>query len=138
MSDPNLLAGQVTQFLTPLLPYLIKGGLEAGKAAAGKLGEPTTEKGWEKGQSLWKLLSRHERVKQAAETAAGLPEDADAQAALRLQIRLVLESEAALAKTLEKAMADLVQATREDRLVTISGNVSNSIIVTGNKNRVKK
>jgi len=38
---------EIAAFLAPLLPYFVKGGIEMGKAAAGKLGEKITEESWD-------------------------------------------------------------------------------------------
>ncbi|MCS7010735.1 MAG: hypothetical protein N2049_00365 [Anaerolineales bacterium] len=38
---------QITQFLAPLLPYLLKGGIELAKSAAGELGKKLSADGWE-------------------------------------------------------------------------------------------
>jgi hypothetical protein len=142
MSDINVLAQQAALFLTPFVPYLIKGGIEAGKSAAGKLGELATEKGWEKAQSMWSRLTKHEEVKKAAETVAKLPADADAQAALRLQIMLALTADTALIEVLEKLVAEATEKStvtaKDGRSVAIGGNVQHSVIVTGDNNKVKK
>jgi hypothetical protein len=39
MNDISVLAQQAALFLTPLVSYLIKDGIEAGKGAADKVGE---------------------------------------------------------------------------------------------------
>jgi|GEM_PF-1249465 len=140
MSDINVLAQQVALFLTPLVPYLIKGGIEAGKSAAGKIGELATEKGWEKAQSMWGKLTKHEEVKKAAETVAKLPDDADAQAALRLQIKLALTADTALVEALEKLLAEATEKStvtaKGSRSVAVGGNVKDSVIITGDHNKV--
>ena len=141
MSDINALALQSVQILAPFLPYLIKGGIEAGKAAAGKLGELAAEKGWAQAKELWDKLSDHEKVKDAAKTAAKLPDDADAQAALRLQIKLVLAENAKLASALEELLAqppaqNIVKA--DNGAVAIGGNASNNMIITGDRNKVER
>jgi len=142
MTDISILAQQVALFLTPLVPYLIKGGIEAGKSAAGKLGELATEKGWEKAKSMWSNLTMHEEVKKAAETVAKLPDDADAQAALRLQIKLALAADAALVEKIEKILADPTENrtvnAKGNSSVAIGGNVNGSVIVTGDHNKVDK
>jgi len=142
MSDINILALQATQFLSPLIPYLVKGGIKAGKSAAGKIGELATEKGWYKAQSMWSNLTEHEEVKKAAETVAKLPDDADAHAALRLQIKLALAADPALVETLERLLAEATGkgavTAQSSRSVTIGGSFNDSIIITGDRNRVKK
>ena len=142
MSDISILAQQAALFLAPFTPYLVKGGIEAAKGAAGKVGELTTEKGWEKAQSMWGKLTKHEELKKAAETVAKLPDDADAQAALRLQIKLAMTADATLAEALEKFLAEATGKTtvtlKGNRSVGIGGNVKDSVIITGDRNKVRK
>lgn len=142
MSDINALAQQLSQIITPFIPYLVKGGIEAGKSAAGKIGELATEKGWDKAQALWSKISGHSDVKKAAETLAKLPEDADALAALRLQIKLVLDSNADLVAAIENLLSEHHEtrhvSTQGSRSITIGGNSNNSVIITGDNNKVEK
>ncbi len=142
MSDITALALQTTQFLAPFVPYLIKGGIEAAKSAAGKVGELSIEKGWEKAQTMWNKFSSHADVKKAAEIVAVLPDDEDAQAALRLQIKLVLKSDETLVAALEKLLAEPGEkqtvTASGSRSVAIGGNASSNVIITGDKNKVRK
>ena len=142
MSDISFLAQQVSLFLAPFVPYLIKGGIETGKAAAGKLGELATEKGWEKAQSIWSKLTKHEEVKKAAETVAKIPDDADAQAALRLQIKLALTADTELVLALDKLLTEATEkrtvTAKGNRSVAVGGNVKDSVIITGDNNKVRK
>lgn len=139
MSDLNTLALQIVQFLTPFIPDLIKGGIEVGKSAAGKIGDLVTEKSWDKVQSIWGKLGKHENIKNAAETVDKLPNDNDALAALRLQIKLVLAANDDLAKTLENIMVDHGEnrtvTAPGDRSVAIGGNANGNVIITGDNNK---
>ena len=100
--DPKLLADALTTFLAPAMPYLIHGG----EKAVGEVGKKIGEDGLEIAKKLWaKLRPKAEaspRVKEAAEEVAVAPEDGDAQAALRLQIRKILEADPALAAELAR------------------------------------
>ena len=142
MSDINFLAQQVALFLAPFTPYLIKGRIEAAKGAAGKVGELVTEKGWDTAQSMWGKLLKHEEVKKAAEIVAKLPGDSDAQAALRLQIKLALAADEALVETLERLLAEATRngnlTAKGSRSVAIGGSVKDSVIITGDRNKIKK
>lgn len=142
MSDLNTLALQATQYLAPFFPYLIKGGIEAGRSAAGKVGELATEKGWKIVWSVWDKLMKHEDTKKAAETVAKHPDDVDAQTALRSQIKLVLAADTDLAEILEKLIMESGEnrkvSVQDNRSVAIGGNASNNVIITGDKNKVKK
>ena len=70
------------------------------------------------------------------------PDDADAQAALRLQIKLAMTADATLAEALEKFLAEATGKTtvtlKGNRSVGIGGNVKDSVIITGDRNKVRK
>ncbi|HEX4961788.1 MAG TPA: hypothetical protein VF173_13175 [Thermoanaerobaculia bacterium] len=95
--DLKLLADTLTTFLAPALPALTSGGGELVKEAGKKLGE----KGPELLKTLWaKLRPKVEEKPAAAEAVqdvAKAPEDADAQVALRVQLRKILEADSSLA-----------------------------------------
>ncbi len=84
--DPQTLAQQIVSFLAPFLPYLLKAGEKAAEEEGKKLGVET----WEKAQTLWSKLRGKERVVQAAQDLVDAPNDSDAQAALRLQLKKLL------------------------------------------------
>ena len=91
--------------LAQFASYLIKGAIEAARGEAGKAGELATEKNWNKAQSKWGKLTKHEEVKKAAETVVKLPDNVDTLTALRLQIKLALPADPALVKILERFLA---------------------------------
>ena len=88
--DPQLPA-QLVQLLAPFLPYLLKGVKLAGQEAARKLGEKAGEQGFEQAQALWDRLRPKMEARpaalEAAQDAAAHPDDEDALAALRLQLK---------------------------------------------------
>jgi hypothetical protein len=102
--DPKILADALTTYLAPAMPYLVSGGGELVKEAGKTLGEKGPE--WIK--DLWaKLRPKVEEKPAAAEAVqdvAKAPEDADAQAALRLQLRKILEADAAFAAEIAKLL----------------------------------
>jgi hypothetical protein len=122
----------LTAFLSPFLPSLLKlGGKALEKAtesASGKLGEAA----FAKAQAVWAKLSPKVEAKEAAKEAAidvaKSPEDEDAQGALRLQLKKLLEQDEELMKAIE-------QILKEDAPDGTSGTdiVQN---VTGNQNQV--
>lgn len=113
MDIPILIQG-VVAFLAPFLPYLLEAGGEAGKAAASKFGEDA----WEKAKSLWGKLHPKIEAKPAAKEAAHdialaqksaqeanmPPNDADAQAALRLQLEKLLTTDETLVREIASLM----------------------------------
>jgi hypothetical protein len=103
--DIQLIASQTVQWISPFLPYLVKGGIEAAKAAAKKLGEKFTEKTWENAETIWgKLkpgLEAKSAAKEAIQDAGKNPQDGDTLAALRVQIKKLIEEDAELAEALK-------------------------------------
>lgn len=95
--DIPLLAETITQMLAPALPALVQGGQELVADAAKALGTEA----WEKVTTLWgKLRGRIEQKPAAGEAAqdvARAPEDPDAHAALRHQIKKILAEDEAFA-----------------------------------------
>ncbi|MEJ5241594.1 MAG: hypothetical protein WHS87_10390 [Anaerolineales bacterium] len=79
--DPQLLQ-QLTTFLAPFLPYLLKMGEKAAEEAGKRLGEAA----WEQAKALWEKLRRKENVEQVAQTAAALPDNAALLDALRTEM----------------------------------------------------
>jgi hypothetical protein len=143
MPDPNEIARQIVPFLAPFLPYLLKAGEKAAEEAGRKLGAAA----WEQAQALWARLRRKVEARPAAQEAvadaAANPQDEDALAALRLQLRKLLEEDAALREEVarlwqEARAASLTVAAVGPRSVAIGGDVSGSVIITGDHNRVAR
>jgi hypothetical protein len=144
--DLTTLAKDVAVFLTPFLPYLLKAGKEAGKEAAKKIGEQFSEDTWERAKALWGKLRPPVEAKPAAQEAvkdaAVAPQDEDAQAALRLQLRKILAEDEALAAEVarlweEAKAAGVTVIASGERSVAIGGDVSGSTIVVGDQNTVQ-
>jgi hypothetical protein len=122
----------LTAFLSPYLPILLKlGGKAVEKAtesASGKFGEAA----FAKAQAVWAKLSPKVEAKEAAKEAAidlaNSPEDEDAQASLRVQLKKLLEQD----EELFKAIAQILQADAPD------GTPGTQIVqnVTGDRNQV--
>lgn len=130
----------VSQFLTPFVPYLVKGAIEMGKSAVGKVGEIAAEKGWEQAEKLWEKFSGNKNVEAAARTLEQMPKDPDAEAAFRLQIKLALMNDHNLANSIQDIM-DKYSSGNEtnnagNRAITIGGNATGNTIITGDKNKI--
>lgn len=135
--DPQLLQ-QLTTFLAPFLPYLLKAGEKAAEEAGKKLGEAA----WEQAKAIWEKLRRKKNVEQVAQTAAALPDNAALLEALRTEIVRALQEDAVLraevARLWEQAKAAGVNVIASgERSVAIGGNVSGSVIITGDQNVVQ-
>jgi hypothetical protein len=126
----------LTAFLTPFLPVLLKFGNQAATTAVTKASEAAgnqfTESALKKAKAVWEKLHPKIQAKAAAqeaiEDAAKAPDDADLQAALRVQIKKILDADAELAA----AIAQILQEESPDRA---SGTHINQN-VTGNQNQV--
>lgn len=109
--DTKTLSDAITILLAPALPFLVSGGGKIVEEAGKALGENTPEIL----KSLWAKLRPKVEEKPAAaeavEDVAKASEDADAQAALRIQLRKILESDPALAAEIAK-LVEQAQATQ--------------------------
>lgn len=142
MVDLTTLAKDLITFLTPFLPYLLKAGDKAVEEAGKKLGADA----WERAKALWGKLRPKVEAKPAAQEAAQdvaqAPVDEDAQAALRLQLKKLLNEDEAFAKEVARLWegaksAGVTVIAHGERSVAIGGGVSGSSIITGDKNVVR-
>lgn len=137
--DVAILAKELAPFLAPILADLMKMGGIAAEEASKRLGVEVT------GGFLGKLRSRIEGKPAAQEAVADFvaaPDDEDALGSLRLQLKKILSEDENLAnevsRLLEKAKASNPGAfAMGDRSVAIVGNLSGSVIVTGDDNQVR-
>jgi hypothetical protein len=139
--DPNFveLAQKISAFLLPLLPYLLK----VGDKAAEEVGKKIGGEAWDKAKALWDKLRRKKNVEQVAQTAAALPDNQALREALREEIARALQEDSALREEIarlwgEAETAGVTVTAIGDRSVAIGGNVSGSVIITGDRNRVEK
>jgi hypothetical protein len=129
----------LTAFLAPFLPTLVR----AGEKAVEKAADAVSDEAFTYARALWEKLKpgvdAKPAAKEAAEEVAARPEDEDALAALRLQLRKLLEEDTQLAGDLaaiwQKAeAANVVQVTASgERSVAVGGDVTGSTIVTGDQ-----
>jgi hypothetical protein len=139
--DPKLLelAQKIAAFLMPLLPYLLK----VGDKAAEEVGKKIGGEGWERAKALWEKLRRKKAVEQVAQTAAALPDNQALREALREEIARALQEDSALREEIarlwgEAEAAGVTVTASGDRSVAVGGDVSGSVIITGDRNRVEK
>jgi hypothetical protein len=104
-----------------VVPYLAAGGTEVAKTAAKDL------YGWLKG----KLTLAGQEALADVETA---PEDADAQATLRVQLRKLIEAEPSLAADLAR-LVEALPAAGHSQTATVSGKRHTVTQVIGSGNR---
>lgn len=139
MMDLAALAKDLIVFLAPFLPFLLKAGEGAAEEAGKKMGSAA----WERAKALWDKLGRKERVRKAAEAAAALPDNPAVQQGVEVEVARALQEDEALrgevVRLWEAAKAaGVAVAALGDRSVAIGGNVSGSVIVTGDQNIVER
>jgi len=141
--DPRLPA-QLVQLLAPYLPYLLKGVKLAGHEAARKLGEKADEGGFEQAKALWDKLRPKVEARpaalEAAQDVAAHPDDEDALAALRLQLKKLLAEDDSLAQELARLLPQSGPAGQTviasgERSVAIGRDASGNVIITGDVKR---
>jgi hypothetical protein len=132
------LAHDATIMLTPVLPYLLKAGDKAAEKAGEKIGEGV----WTQAQSLWRKLlpklSSSPGGLEAAKDLVEMPDDSDAQATMRLQLKKLLSEDAELAQEISNALAQSseIRAT----IINASNNsvaakkIVDSTVIAGNNN----
>lgn len=95
---------QLIQVLVPALPFLLKLGDKATEKAAEKVGEDT----WGKAKAIWSKLHPKVEAKAAAQEAVAdivtNPKDADLQAALRVQLKKIFDSDQELASAITEIL----------------------------------
>ena len=140
--DIGALASSVTTALVPLLPYLLK----AGEKAAEETGKAVAGQSWEWAKSLWTKLKPKVEAKEtaleAAQDASQAPEDPDAQAAFRQQLKKLLTEDQSLAEEVSRWLeqgkaAGITVIASGERSVAIGGDAKGNTIVAGDRNKVK-
>jgi len=125
---------------------IVEGLKLTGQEAVRKLGEKASEQGFEQAKALWdKLRSKMEArpaALEAAQDAAAHPDDEDALAALRLQLKKLLAEDQPLAQELARLLEQTRPAGQTviasgERSVAVGGDVSGSVILTGDHNKVE-
>lgn len=103
--DLKLLADTLTIVLAPALPFLVSGGQEVVRQAGKKLSEEGLELAKKLWGKLWPKVEASPQAKGAAEAVAGAPDEEDARAGLRFQLREILKADPGLASELDALLA---------------------------------
>jgi hypothetical protein len=136
------LAGQVVAVLAPFLPQLVMAGQKVAEGVGSELGEH----GEELARALWEQLKPRVEgrpaSKEAVQDAALNPKDADAQAALRVQLRKLLTEDPVLAEELTRILnkdrpaGSVITVTASGAGAVAAGrDIQAGTIITGDNNR---
>ncbi len=137
---------QMAQTLAPLVPYLLKGGVELAKSAAGELGKNLGADVWDGLKALAdKIRQKAEErpaLKEALADAQATPQDEEVLAAFRWQLKKLLADDPELAAEVARLLAGAMPGGRTviasgERSVAVGGDVSGSTIITGDQPRTK-
>ncbi len=133
------LAHQARDLLTPFLPYLLPAATGVGKAALKKAGERIGDASWNRAEALWNKLwpkiQERPGALEAARDLADAPNDNDAQGAFSLQLKKMFAEDDDLTKTVTQFffLDSSVHITASGERSVAANNVTNSIIMTGDK-----
>ncbi|MEM6399042.1 MAG: hypothetical protein AAF757_02260 [Cyanobacteria bacterium P01_D01_bin.116] len=110
--DINLLV----RILAPCLPFLMTFSNKAAEGASQKVGEDI----WNKVKTIWGKLQPKVKAKEAAQEAARdvakNPEDEDSQAALRVQLKKILEADPELAAEIAQILQSESAPSNRDNI----------------------
>jgi hypothetical protein len=139
--DPALLSNDLVVALAPFLPALLK----LGESTATEMGKELGAEAGRWASELWQRLAHpigaKPAAREAAEDVARDPDDEDARAALRLQLRKLLSEDETLADDVGRLFQQWssdprasVQVTAQgERSVAIGGDAAHSRISTGDQ-----
>jgi hypothetical protein len=136
--DPNI--ALATSVVATLAPYLVKAGEEFAK----EVGKTAVSKIETLYQFLNKRFKNHPSAKEALDDLKTKPDDEDAQAALRVQIKKLLKADPTLVKTIQQMLDEIKQDKASVSFLTqVNGNVdqinnAERMNVTFNKGTGKK
>lgn len=109
--DPTTIGALASGVVAVLAPYLAKAGeefaKEVGKAASSKMGDLY--------QAVKARLHGHPAAAEALTDLEATPDDEDAQAALRLQLKKQMEADRAFADTLRRLLEEI---GRDEQMAT--------------------
>ena len=110
MIDVNMLAGDLTGFLAPLLPYLFRAGEQAAEQAAEEAGRAFGQEVWAKAKRLWDAVrpgvEARPAAREAAEDLGHRPDDLEAQTVFKVQLEKLLGQDPSLQAFVAKVMAE--------------------------------
>ena len=134
MTDIAVLAHDVTTYLIPALPYLVK----IGEGAATESGKKLLGGAWDSTKALWDRVWKKVETKpaalEAAQDLATNPNDTDLQAALRSQLKKLLSEDQSFATEVEQLFNKAKEVSGSQVSATHGGiafgdNAQNNVVV---------
>ncbi len=113
MIDISVVAETVTNLIAPALPFLTSAAADAASDGAKAL----TKEVWQRARQVWAALGKDQQsagdLERAARVLSAMPDDKDALAGLRAQVKMVLATNQELAAEIAGLVAsgDSYQAT---------------------------
>lgn len=138
MDVPNIpdLASELARILGPYLPYLVETGKTVGGKAVEEVGKKAGGEAFDGAKRVWKRLrGKVEETPRAAEAVRDLaedPEDADLQAAVRVQLRKILAADPGLVGEMAKLLQTVEIEGSGNAVAQVGGD--GNVVVQGNGN----
>jgi len=139
MTDIALIAQQVSVFLAPFLPYIVKAAKIGGTKAVEKLGEKVTEESIDQAKALWKKLSHKDRVKTTGEAVAKQPEDLTAQSTFQRAVAQAIQEDEELRLDMHRIISEVKVGTvlPDGKVVGVAIEAPKGIVEVNSKVRTK-
>jgi hypothetical protein len=102
---------ELTRLLTPALPLLVKGGEKLAEMTSEKLGGVAPELIKQIWVRLRRAIADRPAAQEAVQDLAAAPDDEDFHAALRVQLKKLLQVDESLAKNIAELMQEARQST---------------------------
>src|SRR6185436_3675636 len=134
--DPKLLAEALVLLLAQALPTLLSAGEKAAGKAVEEMGKQAGTAVSDKVKEIWDRLrgkvEENPRAAGAVQDVVQTPEDEDVRAALRVQLRKLLEADPALAADLAPRVEAITNVHAQDRAVVAThGGVAGGKLAVG-------
>lgn len=131
---------EISKWIIPALPYLLKGIKLGGQKAAEKLGEASAGKSMELAQSLWDKLTgkkiKSDKLSIAAKELSKTPKDKDWQSMLNKEIKQLLKADPALLKEITLLLKTEVPEQSVVAKRNVKGSIEQSNVGSAGKQKI--
>jgi hypothetical protein len=115
--------GQLVQLLAPFLSQLLAGAGEQVQEIGGEAVQAVCKHAKKVWDRLRPAVEAKEGAKEAATDVAAQPDDGDLQTALKVQLKKLLEADAAMASDLASLLEDAHRDGVDQRSIKVAGDV---------------